>query len=210
MSRLKENLETRHIPIHFISGTNRQMEALSEGAVGYLLKPAGPEEIRKAFLKIEDIADRPVKNLLAVENHPSSKWEIKNLIGNGDVKVTVVTSGQTAIELLSEQRFDCIVLDLDAPEILLRQLFEHLKTLEDKSDIPVLVHSGGEPDVRRQALLDRYSESIVIKQIRSPEHLLDETALFLIGWKKDCLKTNAVLFECFMIRNRCCGGKAFF
>ncbi|MEC4681533.1 MAG: ATP-binding protein, partial [Nitrospirota bacterium] len=48
LDQLKDNPETRHIPVHILSGSNKKSELISKGAVGYLTKPASLEEIQAA------------------------------------------------------------------------------------------------------------------------------------------------------------------
>ncbi|EDN70477.1 two-component hybrid sensor and regulator [Beggiatoa sp. PS] len=49
MEKLKDNPETRHIPVHFMSGSDKGKEAKQMGALGYLLKPINMEELEEAF-----------------------------------------------------------------------------------------------------------------------------------------------------------------
>ena len=43
----------------------------------------------------------------------------------------------------------------------------------------MIVHTGKELTRREETRLKRYAETIVVKDARSPERLLDETSLFL-------------------------------
>ena len=49
VSRLKEDLELRHIPIHIISAHERNLDALRLGVAGYVRKPVSMEQIGFAF-----------------------------------------------------------------------------------------------------------------------------------------------------------------
>jgi len=51
MERLKENPQTRHIPVHFMSASDQSLEARKMGAIGYLLKPVNMEQLGQAFKK---------------------------------------------------------------------------------------------------------------------------------------------------------------
>ncbi len=55
MHRLKENSETKSIPVHFISATDMTMKAMHMGgAIGFLTKPVSSESLNGgAFAKIE-------------------------------------------------------------------------------------------------------------------------------------------------------------
>src|SRR5262249_60728564 len=43
LDRLKHDSETRHIPLHIISGTEERQRGLKQGALAYLYKPATRE-----------------------------------------------------------------------------------------------------------------------------------------------------------------------
>ena len=64
MEKLKDNAKTRHIPVHFMSGSDQSMEAKKMGAIGYLLKPVSMEQLGGAFQKIEQFINKKTKNLL--------------------------------------------------------------------------------------------------------------------------------------------------
>ena len=58
-------------------------------------------------------------------------------------------------------------------------LLEKVKTSESSHGLPVIVYTGKELTRREETKLKRYAETIVVKDARSPERLLDETSLFL-------------------------------
>ena len=102
------------------------------------------------------------------------------LLGDGeDVQVTAVGSSEEALEQLERQRFDCMVLDLKLPAMQGFQLLERVKTDERFSNLPVIVYTGRELTRDEETALKRYAEAIIVKDVRSPERLLDETSLFL-------------------------------
>jgi CheY-like chemotaxis protein len=46
-------------------------------------------------------------------------------------------------------------------------------------DLPIVVYTGRELTIDEETALKRVTEAVIVKSARSPEHLLDETALFL-------------------------------
>ena len=59
------------------------------------------------------------------------------------------------------------------------ELLEQIKKNERFRDLPVIVYTGKELTRREETRLKKYAETIIVKDVRSPERLLDETALFL-------------------------------
>jgi CheY-like chemotaxis protein len=91
-----------------------------------------------------------------------------------------VGSSEEALAALdSEQPFDCMVLDLKLPKMTGFDLLEKVKTSGSSRSLPVIVYTGKELTRREETKLKRYAETIVVKDARSPERLLDETSLFL-------------------------------
>ncbi len=180
MSHLKEQSKTRHIPVHFMSAHDDQsLNAMKNGAIGFLTKPVSMEGMEQAFGRIEHIIDRPVKQLLLVEDDPVQLKSMQALIGNNDVKTITAESGAKAIELLASQDFDCIVLDCGLPDMSGLELLETLRAKVEYKQIPLIIYTGKDLSPKEQAVLDKYAQSIIIKDVRSPERLLDDTTLFL-------------------------------
>jgi CheY-like chemotaxis protein len=88
-------------------------------------------------------------------------------------------SSDEALEALTERRFDCMVLDLKLPKTSGFGLLEQVKADERWADMPVIVYTGKELTRREETRLKKYAETIIVKDVQSPERLLDETALFL-------------------------------
>ncbi len=175
---LKQNLKTRHIPVHIISADEVDIEAYAKGAVGFLTKPVCGQELEAALAKLENIFERQIKDLLVVEDDARLRKTIVSLIGNNDVHADEAGSAADAIAALRAKSYDCMILDLGLPDMngldMLRRLQKQLDTMP-----PVIVYTGRELTRDEEAELQRYSESIIIKGVRSEERLYDEASLFL-------------------------------
>jgi CheY-like chemotaxis protein/signal transduction histidine kinase/HAMP domain-containing protein len=177
---LKHNGQTRHIPVHIISSAEgEEKRGLKMGALAYLHKPATREAIEEALGRIKSYIETPVKKLLVVEDNEAQRKSIAELIGNHDVETTSVGTGQEALDALGRQTFHCMVLDLMLPDMSGFQLIERIKEYPTLKDLPIIIYSGKELSKQEETELRRVAEAIVIKDVRSPERLLDETAIFL-------------------------------
>ena len=178
LEMLKENPETRHIPVHIMSVEDATLDAFRKGAIGFLTKPAKKEELEEAFQRLEAVFSRAIKELLVVEDDENLRKSIIKLVGNGDVHAEEAGSGKETILALKSGRYDCMILDLGLPDMTGFQL---LKTLEEEEIVipPVIVYTGRELSRDEETELTHYAESIIIKGVRSQERLLDEASLFL-------------------------------
>lgn len=179
MERLKDNSALRHIPVHFMSANDSSLDAMRMGAIGYLSKPVSMEKVEEAFSTIEEIVEKPVRRLLLVEDDKIQQESIIQLIGNGDVDTHAVPSGQQAYQELERGGYDCMILDLGLNDMTGFELLEMIRQSDTITRIPVIIYTGRDLTRDEEKQLNHYAESIIIKGVKSPERLLDESALFL-------------------------------
>ena len=72
-----------------------------------------------------------------------------------------------------------MVMDLNLPDLSGYELLETMAEQDDVSFPPVIVYTGRSLTRDEEQGLRRFSKSIIIKDARSPERLLDEVTLFL-------------------------------
>jgi signal transduction histidine kinase/DNA-binding response OmpR family regulator len=179
LDQFKHNPSTRHIPVHVISASDFHMEALMLGAVGYSLKPVQRHELVQVFERLRDKAQRQVRRVLLVEADARERDSIQTLLSAEGVEIQAVSSARAALEALRHSTFDCMVLELRLPDMSGMELLRTMSEQEDTAFPPTIVHTGGALGVEEQQQLRRYSQSVILKDVRSPERLLDEVTLFL-------------------------------
>ncbi|MEK3838271.1 response regulator [Paenibacillus sp. FSL R7-0128] len=179
LRELKSDSQTRHIPVHVISVNDEMKQGLMMGAMAYLRKPSSREALDRAFSQIENYTASTMKHLLIVEDDDIQRRSIEELIGHDDVVITAVSSGQEALNELHKQRYDCMVLDLMLDDMTGFELLDQIRDDEELNDLPIIIYTGKDLDSKEETKLRKYAESIIIKDVRSPERLLDETTLFM-------------------------------
>ncbi|GAB3385886.1 response regulator [Massilia agri] len=179
LDRLKRDPNTRHIPVHVMSSLRERERALRQGAISYINKPVGREALQEEFKRIQKFLMGGKRSLLVVEDDMAQRESIVALIGNTDIHMVTVDTGAAALEALESQHFDCMVLDLTLPDISGFELMDRITKNERLRDLPIVIYTAKELSRGEVTKLKRYAKTIVIKDARSPERLLDETALFL-------------------------------
>lgn len=180
MEKLKNNPTLRHIPVHFMSASDQDRDARRMGAIGYLLKPISMEALNESFRTIEQFIEKTVRNVLIVTDSEEKSAEILSLIEASNVCITVANSCEVAMRRLMEQTFECAIVDVDVEQRgqglqLLKQWHD-----EDKpSQMPVILYSDRELDAEEDIIRQHCEERLTIKEVKSPERLLDEATLFL-------------------------------
>jgi len=182
LDRLKRDPETRHVPVHIISGVEEKRAGLNAGAIAFLAKPVSKEALDAAFARISAFIDTVPKSLLIVEDNETQRQSIVELIAHDDVDITAVGSPEEALAKLHEKHFDCMVLDLGlraGTDMSGFDLLEKVKSDPDNHDLPIIIYTGKELTPEDETKIKKYAETIIVKDVKSPERLLDETALFL-------------------------------
>ncbi len=179
LNHLKQDPATRHIPVQMLTLDEDRHHGLARGAFAFVTKPTSPDELESALGRIKDYASPRRKRLLIVEDNPAEQMSIRELLGHDDIDVSVVSTGAEALEVVTREAFDCVVLDLRLPDMTGFDILERMRDIPDISDLPVVVFTGKELSPEEDARLHTLARSVVVKGVESPERLLDETALFL-------------------------------
>ena len=179
LDRIKHDSNIRHIPVQVVSADEVSQRSLKQGAISCVQKPLDEDTLQGLFDQIEHFNAQKVKHMLVVEDDESQRQAIIDLIGNGDAQVTAVASAEEGLEALAKQEFQCLVLDLMLPDMSGIEMTEKIKQQPELVNLPIIVYTGKEIDPEEETRLNAVAETIIVKNVKSPERLLDETALFL-------------------------------
>ena len=179
LNHLKQDPTTRHIPVQMLTLDEDRQHGLARGAFAFVTKPTTPEGVEAALTRIKQYAAPRRKRLLVVEDNPAEQLSIRELLGYNDIDVTTVATGEEALAAVTEDSYDCVVLDLRLPDISGFEVLERFRDTPSLNDLPVVVFTGKELSPEEDSRLHSLARSVVVKGVESPERLLDETALFL-------------------------------
>lgn len=179
LDRIKRDARTRHIPVHIVSADHDDHAALASGAVGYLFKPVTRDTLVDMLEGLEARMAQRLRRVLVVEDDAQQANAIHHLLASRDVETVEVHSAAECLNSLGAETFDCMVLDLNLPDMSGLDLLERLSHDESVGFPPVIVYTGRDLSPEEEMRLRRYSKSIIVKGAKSPERLLDEVTLFL-------------------------------
>ena len=179
LTQLKQDPETRHIPVQLLTLDEDRRHGLARGAFSFLTKPATPEHIGAGLARLKAYTAPRRKRLLLVEDNAAEQLGIRELLGDADVDIAVADTGTAALAALREEPCDCVVLDLRLPDMSGFDVLQHMSRDPQVADVPVVVFTGRELSAEEEAHLQTLARSVVVKGVESPERLLDETSLFL-------------------------------
>jgi CheY-like chemotaxis protein len=176
---LKQNPDTRHIPVQIVTAEGDRHHGLTRGAFSFVTKPTTTEGLQGALSRIKEFATPRRKRLLVVEDNAAEQLSITELLGHDDVEIITVGTGADALAALRQDPCDCVVLDLRLPDMSGFEVLQELRDDAALADIPVVVFTGRQLSPEEDARLHTLARSVVVKGVESPERLLDETAMFL-------------------------------
>ena len=179
LNQLKLDPTTRHIPVQIVTLEEERQHGLAHGAFNYLVKAPTTQGLEEAFDRIKHFTAPRTKRLLIVEDNDIERQSIVELLDYKDIETSVAATGGEALEMLLDRTFDCVVLDLRLPDMTGFELLEKMHTVPELMDVPVVVFTGKDLTVDEQVQLKAMAKGIVLKDVQSPERLLDETSLFL-------------------------------
>ncbi|WP_374566648.1 response regulator [Ideonella sp.] len=179
LDQLKRNSVTRHIPVHVTSVADYAHEAMEMGAVSYALKPVKRDELVQALQRLEARFTQGLRRVLVVEDDARQRESVGQLLASDEVQIVGVDSAAQALRELASATFDCMVLDLNLPDLSGYELLQKMADHDGVSFPPVIVYTGRSLTTEQEQQLRRFSKAIIVKDARSPERLLDEVTLFL-------------------------------
>jgi HAMP domain-containing protein/signal transduction histidine kinase/CheY-like chemotaxis protein len=179
LNQLKLDPATRHIPVQIVTLEEERHHGLAHGAFSYLVKAPTTEGLETSIERLMEFTASPTKRLLVVEDNDIERQSIVELLGYKDIEIVAVATGAAALAAMRGRPFDCVVLDLRLPDMSGFDLLEAMQAEAALAEVPVVVFTGKDLSAVEQARLKVTAKSIVLKDVQSPERLLDETALFL-------------------------------
>jgi len=135
--------------------------------------------LETAFDRLKTFSIPHKKRLLVIEDDDRERASIVELLGSDDIDIVAVGTGAEALAELDGSDFDCCVVDLRLPDMSGFELLDRVQANAALQTIPIVVFTGKELTPEEEARLRVAAKSIVIKDVQSPDRLLDETSLFL-------------------------------
>jgi CheY-like chemotaxis protein len=159
------------------AGEAGSQDALKHGAVAALRKPISRADIEAVFGKVRAMSEQDTKQLLVIEDDATQRASIRELIGPEGAQLVDAANAQEALDALRNQAFDCIVVDLMLPDKSGFELIEQIRA--ERPQLPIIVYTGKDLSPEEEQQLNHLAQTVIVKDVRSPERLYDQTALWL-------------------------------
>jgi CheY-like chemotaxis protein len=176
LDRLKNDDQTRHIPVSVISTDESRERALKSGAYQFAAKPMQSKEVLDALLdRLVAYLERSRRHLLAVWPDPDQRAWFVDYLGAGDVKVTSVATYDEAMAVMAREPVDCVVLDgvLEPPP---EAMFAQEANGNGFHQAPPVLLFGNGKDVSEFDHWGGFARRAGVREVRSPERLLEQAS----------------------------------
>ena len=174
---LKSDINTRHIPIKILSGTEPQNIAKKLGAIDFISKPIQEDELDKLITSLVDFVDDKQKHILIIEEDKVQAKHLEALLTDQDISVKTVGTAKLALKDVLSNKYDCAIVDLDLPDM---NGFKLLELIEDKNiNLPIMIYMARDLTDAEWVKIRKHSDAVVLKTATSNVRLIEEVSLFL-------------------------------
>ncbi|MFT6285631.1 MAG: CheY-like chemotaxis protein/signal transduction histidine kinase [Alcanivorax sp.] len=179
IEQLKYQVRTASVPVHIISGYDREAEIIASGVAGYLHKPATREDIESALGDIGQLSLRHIRHILVAKNDQAGQEAIASLFLSSSIEFTFVRDSKDVFRHIKSTQFDCIILDLNLPDMSGFDIVKQITKNGDGVLPPIIIYTERELTDDEHVSLAGFTGSVIVKGAESPERLIDEVTMFL-------------------------------
>ncbi|BDQ11377.1 response regulator [Sediminibacterium sp. TEGAF015] len=182
---LKEDPETKHIPVHIISAFDDN-RFNSGGALAYVKKPINLEGLNLAFNKISTYIKQNFKSVLLVS---PDYFQDKNINAIFQQRLKSVTfynasSINEARGITENKHIDCIIVDLGNEWQENLTSLQDWRSLSNNQHIPFILLINNDIPEAEENKLKPFAEAIVRNDLSVNDNLITELDSFLYQVKK--------------------------
>jgi len=183
LHELKVDAVTRDIPVVVLSIVDNQELGYRLGAFDYLVKPFDREAILSTLGRIAlTPAAREQFCLLVVDDDPQVVDLVQQLLEDEPYDIQSAADGQEALEAISRQCPDIILLDLLMPRLDGFAVLEQLRQCPEHEGIPIIVLTAKTLSPDELTQLQQSVAKVIQKQGLEQETLLRELRAALLAY----------------------------
>lgn len=170
MKELKENEETKDIPIILISITGDKNLGYGLGAFEFFVKPLSADKLLSALSRLEMLAHKSIQKVVIVDDDELEFEKFKNEFKNDNIRIEYIQDSEFAFNKIAEVQPDLIIIDLMMPKIDGVTLSHKLKSSSKTKLIPIIISTAKDISDEEKKSLTNIVDDITVK---SKGHPLD-------------------------------------
>lgn len=168
---LKNDPQTRDIPVIICSILEEEEKGFSLGAADYLVKPFLQEDLVNAVYRLN--RQNRIHRILVVDDSIEDQRLIqKTLSEQKNFEIFATFDGEKALDMIRSIKPDAIILDLFMPGLDGFQLLEKIRTDTEWRNIPVIILTGADLTPEQHHQLASFSQNMLNKSYLREKDLL--------------------------------------
>ncbi|MCX8034050.1 MAG: ATP-binding protein [Thermodesulfovibrio sp.] len=172
LKELKEDYETKDIPVIIVSIVDNKTLAFSLGAEDYFVKPLDGNALLKKIKNIESY--KAIKSVLLLERDEKTNKDLSIILQESGYEVYTALNSNEAIEIVKIQKPDLLIVNITDPLSSVFDFIDFIKSSPDLKDVPIIALTNKELSQREREELDGRIKDIINKALFSEEELVEE------------------------------------
>lgn len=172
LKELKENPETKDIPVILVSILGDKNIGYGLGAFEYFVKPISAEKLLTAFNKLEMLAKKRIQKIVIVDDDELEFEKFKREFKNDNISIEYIKDSEFAFNKIAEVQPDLIILDLMMPKVDGITLSHKLKSNNKTKHIPIIISTAKDLNAEERKSLTAIVEDITVKSNGHPLDVL--------------------------------------
>jgi signal transduction histidine kinase/DNA-binding response OmpR family regulator len=172
LKELKENEETKDIPVIIVSIIDNKTLAFSLGATDYFVKPLDGHTLLRKIRNIE--AYKPIKNVLILERDEKTSNELLRIFKESGYEIFATPNSKEAKQIVKIHKPDLLIVNITDPENTAFDFIDFIKTSSELKDIPIIALTNKELSDKEKEALNGRIKDIINKALFSEEELVKE------------------------------------
>lgn len=181
LSRFKHDRDLRHIPVQMFVPEGDRIAARMRGAWSSLTGPLAKSDVREDLGRMLTYAGEPQHRLLVIEGGGAEAGRLAELLAGRKSQATVAANGRKALDLLTNQAFDCVVLDALLPDMPATELLKEVAAEPRLRNVPYVIYADGDWVAQYRQSIEELRRTIAVRVAPSLAMLLDDVWMFLHG-----------------------------
>ncbi len=136
---IKKNPLTKNIPVLVVSMIENKDKGIQLGANDYLGKPFPEHELIR---KVKSLLGEDKQSILVADDNPSILASLRTMLEKKNYPVYTANNGQEAIEFLSANAPDLVILDMAMPKKNGYEVLSWIRSHPEKHNLPVIILSA--------------------------------------------------------------------
>jgi len=192
--RIKENSETRAIPVVILSSLDSDRDidrGFEAGAAAYVSKSKAKSELQETIRKVmKDFSFHRDRLILVVDDSKTIRTLVKNGLEKEGFQVLMAEDGRNALELMRLRPPDLVLSDIDMPGMTGTELCRAVHSDPELSAIPFVVMSANKDRAVMRRMLQWGASAYLVKPFNleqvviTVEKLLSDHYLLLLREKE--------------------------